>query len=114
MNQAQQPRALRLAYRLEDFALSLPAYGFDDQPPKDAAAELRRLHARVKEFEAERDVAKGSLSGLAKRKDDWKWRAMEAEAQLATLLADDERNHSDEDAAIAAGKVQAAVQGRVG
>ena len=36
------------------------------------------------------------------------------EAQLSKFLADDERDHSDEDEAIAAGKVQAAVQGRVG
>ena len=40
-----RPEALKLADRLDDFALSLPAYGFDDRPLKEAAAELRRLHA---------------------------------------------------------------------
>lgn len=47
-----QPEALRLADRLQDFALALPAYGFDDRPPKDAAAELRRLHAEVEALRA--------------------------------------------------------------
>ena len=47
-----QPEALRLAKRLQDFALALPAYGFDDRPPKDAAAELRRLHAEVEALRA--------------------------------------------------------------
>ena len=48
----KQPEALRLADRLQDFALALPAYGFDDRPPKDAAAELRRLHAEVEALRA--------------------------------------------------------------
>lgn len=47
-----QPEALRLAKRLQDFALALPAYGFDDRPLKDAAAELRRLHAEVEALRA--------------------------------------------------------------
>lgn len=46
------PEALRLADRLQDFALALPAYGFDDRPLKDAAAELRRLHAEVEALRA--------------------------------------------------------------
>ncbi|MDL5036797.1 hypothetical protein QRD40_10610 [Comamonas sp. Y6] len=50
-------------------------------------ARLERAEQRVKELEVERDAAKGALSGLAKRKDDWKWRAMEAEAQLKAQQA---------------------------
>ena len=49
-----------------------------------ANAEIHRLHAHVHEPKTERDAAKSALSGLSKRKDDWKWRAMEAEAQLVT------------------------------
>lgn len=48
-----QPEALRLADRLEDFALALPAYGFDDLPPKEAAIELRNLHALVQHLKAQ-------------------------------------------------------------
>ena len=53
-----RPEALKLADRLEDFALSLPAYGFDDRPLKEAAAELRRLHAENERLQAELEARK--------------------------------------------------------
>lgn len=109
MNQAQQPEALQLADMLE--ALGWRAV---DKDLRRAAAELRRLHASEQELEEIRDSFKSAAYEMKKEKDDWKWRAIEAEAQLAMLLANEERDHSDEDEAVAAGKVQAAVQGRVG
>lgn len=190
MNQAKQPRALKLADRLEDFALALPAYGFDDRPPIDAAAELRRLHARVQELEGRCNdkPARDAAAVRTLEAKGWTWRGaeqwappignppdfdlidslrtkiaeLEAEAvhamneasnvarslfashyshehayssgritwglcddvrgvisQISNMCVglvrdiDPERDHADEDAATAAGKVQAAVQGRV-
>lgn len=46
-NQQGAPEALRHADGLESFAQMLPAYGFNPQPLKDAASELRRLAALV-------------------------------------------------------------------
>ena len=162
MNQAQQPEALRLADRLSEGYSNLRS---DLEP---AAAELRRLHARVQELEAERasddrmlrssvpDRWKGCTSpvgsvqsyiaelevqqkrepltpdALADHCESWLqsggasnivdayeagYRGCERANGITAqpeYHADDERDHSDEDAAIAAGKVQAAVQGRVG
>lgn len=97
MNQDKQPEALRLADELDQFR-SFPALA------ASAAAELRRLHAeseqhlqelrsyritvdnreaRIAELEAELAAAKASISGLKKRSDDWKWRALNAESAQA-------------------------------
>jgi len=49
-NQQGAPEALRHADGLESFAQMLPAYGFDPQPLKDAAATVRSLHALALEL----------------------------------------------------------------
>lgn len=51
------------------------------------AEELRRLHACVVELEADLGSAHSAINGLKKRKDDWKWRAIEAESQLEAIGA---------------------------
>lgn len=137
MSQAQQPETLRLADRLEDLGLALPAYGFDDLPVKEAAAELRRLHSSVQKLEAQQHKPLSierleALWGTQRRfhgGEPLKMGHVEfvrlVEVEYGVLgripMAEEnggqveelERNHSDEDAAIAAGKVQAAVQGRI-
>lgn len=78
MNQAKQPEALRLADELVE-----PIDGFEEPTQLEAAAsaELRRLHARVQELEKVTEAAKRGFSAITKRHDDWKWRALEAEAR---------------------------------
>lgn len=49
-NQQGAPEALRHADGLEAFAKMLPAYGFNPQPLKDAAATVRSLHALALEL----------------------------------------------------------------
>ena len=49
--------------------------------------ELAAYRTTVENLEAERDQAKSAVSGLSKRKDDWKWRAMKAEAELVLEAA---------------------------
>ncbi|MGU3629855.1 hypothetical protein [Comamonas sp. C24C] len=150
MNQAQQPEALRLAEFFESMKKS--SHRWHDGVPvhEKAAAELRRLHARVQELEM---ALLQSQINFEHMESKARFRAevieeLEAEKQrmietyvpsayvnraritaadgpgkvvqkldaafYASLDPDNERDHSDEDAAIAAGKVQAAVQGRVG
>ena len=57
MNQAQQPEALRLAEFFESMKKS--SHRWHDGTPvhEKAAAELRSLHARVQELEAQRNLA---------------------------------------------------------
>lgn len=152
MNQAQQPEALRLADAMTERGTWI------SENSHKAAAELRRLHARVQELEAQRNLA------LAKQAWDRGIKSPECHCEACDIAANGglrsrmslcpqcgnkrcpqathhdnactgsnapgqkgsnwenvmpageelERDHSDEDAAIAAGKVQAAVQGRVG
>lgn len=117
MNQAQQPEALQLAEMLE--ALGWRAV---DKDLRKAAAELRRLHARnawleaelVKEsFRTAREMNRADQMSL--QHDSQAALNREARALLAANALQPEeleRDHADEDAAIAAGKVQAAVHGR--
>lgn len=91
--QPELPEALRLADALaERVSLTATGFGFDADLAY-AAAELRRLHARVQELEAELEQAKASVSGLKKRIDDWKWRALNAEASQARVPLSDEAVH---------------------
>lgn len=95
MSQQQQPEALRVAAWLITAPQST-THG----DMLIAGRELRRLHARVLELEAWQEEvrsnspllarlekAESAVSGLQKRKDDWEWRAMEAEAQLEAKQA---------------------------
>lgn len=79
----EHPEAQRLRLAAEQHMAMCKKFGPEgfhfDPSPQDVLAILDRLH----QVEAERDAAKSALSGLSKRKDDWKWRALEAEAQLA-------------------------------
>lgn len=124
MNQAQQPEAIQLARFFESMQSS--SHRWHDGTPvhEKAAAELRRLHGRVQELEAAL-VKEAARTASEKTRADQMSLQHDAQAALnreaRALLAakalqseELERDHSDEDAAIAAGKVQAAVQGRVG
>lgn len=74
-----QPEALRLADRLEDFALALPAYGFDDHPPRQSAAELRRQHTEIQQLKAE----KAEMAAL--NFENYEFQRKKADAATATV-----------------------------
>lgn len=80
----EQPEALRIANELDD------EFGFYGEARR-AVETIHRLHARVLELEAELEKAKASVSGLKKRSDDWKWRALNAEASQARAPLSDEQ-----------------------
>lgn len=60
MNQEKKPEALRLAGWLE-------VGGWPSYVPQESAAELRRLHARVLELEAERTARMTQNDRMAER-----------------------------------------------
>lgn len=128
MNQAQQLEALQLVKQLNKYA---------DGTVLAAADEIIRLHARVQELETEVMHAMSEASNVARSlfSSHYSHEHAYSSGRITWDLCDDvrgvisqisnmcvglvrdiepERDHSDEDDAIAAGKVQAAVQGRVG
>ena len=60
MTDKKQPEALRLAWLLE----LAPEDGVEPQTTEDAAAELRRQHARIADLEAQLEaIGAGGVSG---------------------------------------------------
>ena len=83
----EQPEALRLAELLE--AVPFIGFVFDEQPgvedpglAKDAAAELRRLHAELEVTERQVEILTDALAESRKMDVDLLWQALEAFGQL--------------------------------
>jgi hypothetical protein len=75
-----QTEALAHAAGLESFSESLPAYGFNPQPLKDAAETIRRLHAQVAALTAAPEQL------LSPTEQKWVLQSPAAIAQLLTFI----------------------------
>lgn len=138
MNQAQQPEALRLAARLRSGYSNLrkdlePAAAelerlyarvqeLEEQKQSDPLTEqqqkaleicLARGNVNVAQVADQMGISWRASFDLCQSLADRPWLVREcAISPVLDHVEELERDHSDEDAAIAAGKVQAALQGR--
>jgi len=79
-----QTEALAHAAGLESFSESLPAYGFNPQPLKDAAATIRRLHSQV-----------AALTAQPVAQTDWHAPVRELLGHISDVISDDEFDQID-------------------
>lgn len=131
MNQAQQPEVNELCKWFDEEGGFKQGTAAPHKWVLQANSEIHRLHARVQELECQQkreplsyqqisdawyDCGIGTTYDIAPSQDDIDWaRAIERAHGITAqpeYHTDDDRDHSDEDAAIAAGKIQAAVQRR--
>ena len=86
MSGTQQPEALRLARKFEEVGFMGDHRFAKDHWCRQAAAELRRQHARIAELEDATDIAIERIAELEAERDEADRRAGRAERHMASLI----------------------------